>query len=319
MKTVILERNSLGVDIDVSCFKDFGELVEYPVTLLDEATDRIGDAECVLVNKIPMNEAILGKCPNVKLILESATGVDNIDIEYCNKRGITVTNVKSYSTPAVAQHTFAMLFYLLEHLRHYDDYVKGGTYASQPRFSNFDLPFVELMGKTWGIIGLGNIGRQVAKVAEAFGCRVIYYSASGKKYDDVPYENVDFDTLLRECDFITIHAPLNDYTRGIMDYEAFKKMKRTAYLINVGRGPIINDADLARALNENLIAGAGLDVLGKEPIAKDNPLGQIKDSNKIIITPHMAWASTESRQRLVDEMYLNAKAFTSGEERSVVK
>lgn len=317
MKTVILERNSLGVDIDVSRFADFGPVTEYPVTSYEDAAERIGDAQCVLVNKIPMGEKILESCPNVKLILESATGIDNIDLDYCSRRGITVTNVKSYSTDSVAQHTFALLFYLLESLSYYDEYVKGGTYASQPRFSHFDKAFFELKGKTWGIVGLGEIGRQVASVASAFGCRVIYYSASGRKYD-VPYEAADFKTLLEQSDIVSIHAPLNEYTKHLFTMDAFRQMKPTAYLLNVGRGPIIKDEDLAAALNEGLIAGAGLDVIGKEPIEKDNPLSNIKDSTKLIITPHMAWASTEARERLVSEMYENAKAFLNGEKRNVV-
>lgn len=318
MKTVILERNSLGIDIDVSRFADFGELIEYPVTLKDNATERIGDAECVVVNKVPMNKDTLDECQNVKLILECGTGVDNIDLEYCKSRNITVANVRGYSTQAVAQHTFALYFYLMEHLRHYDDFVKSGEYGNQPRFSNFDLSFNELYEKTWGIIGLGEIGRAVAKIATAYGCNVLYYSASGNSYD-VPYERVELDELLTKSDIVSIHAPLNDYTRGLIDKAALEKMKKTAYLINVGRGPIVNDADLAYALENDIIAGAGLDVLGKEPIAKDNPLGLIKDSNKLIITPHLAWATKEARERLVTEMYLNAKAYLSGEKRGVVE
>lgn len=317
MKTVILERNSLGVDIDMSRFGDFGEYVEYPVSSAEETVDRVADADVIVVNKIQMNATTLAKAKNLKLICESATGVDNIDLEYCKANGITVTNVKGYSTAMVAQHTFAMYLYLSEHLPFYDDYVKSDTYANQPRFSNFDKSFNEIDGKTWGIIGLGEIGRAVAKIATAFGAKVIYYSASGHK-QDVPYECVDKDTLLKESDILSIHAPLNEHTKGLIDMDALKKMKSSAYLINVGRGPIINDADLAQALNEGIIAGAGLDVLGKEPIAKDNPLGAIKDSEKLIITPHMAWASVEARERLVQEVYLNEKAYINGEKRGVV-
>lgn len=318
MKTVILERNSLGVDIDITRFGEFGEYVEYPVSSADETIDRVVDADVIVVNKIPMNATTLSKASNLKLICETATGVDNIDLEYCKAKGITVTNVKGYSSPAVAQHTFALLFYLLEKLPFYDNYVKSDTYANQPRFSNFDEPFFEIEGKVWGIIGLGEIGRSVAKIATAFGAKVVYYSASNHS-QDVPYERVDKETLLKESDIISIHAPLNEYTRALIDYDALKMMKNTAFLINVGRGPIIVDADLAKALNEGLIAGAGLDVLGKEPITKDNPLGKIKDSGKLIITPHMAWASNESRERLVNEVYLNEKAYLNGEKRGIVE
>lgn len=317
MKTVLLERNSLGVDIDVTRFGDFGEYVEYPVSSPEETVERVADADVIVLNKVPMNATTLAKAKNLKLICETATGVDNIDLEYCKANGITVTNVKGYSTAMVAQHTFALYLYLSEHMPYYDKYVKSGEYANQPRFSNFDLSFNEIDGKTWGIIGLGEIGRAVAKIATAFGAKVIYYSASGNK-QDVPYECVDKDTLLKESDVLSIHAPLNDKTRGLIDAEALKKMKKSAYLINVGRGPIIVDEDLANALEAGEIAGAGLDVLGKEPIAKDNPLGKIMDSDKIIITPHLAWASVEARERLVNEVYLNEKAFIAGEKRGVV-
>ena len=179
------------------------------------------------------------------------------------------------------------------------------------------MKFHELAGKTWGIIGLGAIGRGVADVAKAFGCRVIYYSASGRSYD-TPYEKVEFEELLAQSDILSIHAPLNEKTENLMDYQAFSKMKKSAILINVGRGPIVNDADLTKALEEGLIAGAGLDVLTKEPIEADNPLNKIKDSNKLIVTPHIAWATVEARTRLLDEVYKNIKAFLGGEKRNVV-
>lgn len=317
MKIVVTERESLGLDISMDILREFGELIEYPVSTVENVAERINDADIVIVNKVRMNESTLADCPNVKLILEAATGTDNIDIEYCKSRGIAVRNVKGYSTPAVAQHTFALYFYLAEHLPKYDAYVKSGEYSAQTNFAKFDWLFNELCGKTWGIIGLGEIGRCTAQIAAAFGCKVVYYSASGRSYD-VPYEQVDFDTLLTQSDVVSIHAPLNEYTRGIMDLEAIRKMKKSAYLINVGRGPIIKDEDLAIALEEGAIAGAGLDVLTAEPMTKDNPLRRIQDSDKLIITPHMAWASVEARERLVHEMYLNAKTFFAGEDRNVI-
>ncbi|MDD2968567.1 MAG: D-2-hydroxyacid dehydrogenase [Lachnospiraceae bacterium] len=317
MKIVLLERNSLGTDIDVSCYEKLGEVESYPVSDVNNAPDRIRDADIIIVNKVPMNELTLKDASRVKLICVTATGVDNIDFSYTSKRGIVVTNVKDYCTAAVAQHTFAMSLYLIEHLRHYDDYVKTGVYADQPRFSNFDLPFFELAGKTWGIIGMGNIGRNVAEIAKAFGCKVIFYSASGQN-TSTDYERVEFDDLLAKSDVISIHSPLTDRTRNLIDLDAMKKMKRSAVLINVARGPIVNDEDLYTALTENIIAAAGLDVLGKEPISKENPLGSLMDSNKLLITPHLAWASTEARIRLVDEIFNNASAFLNGEERNVV-
>lgn len=318
MNIVILERNSVGTDIDVSVYEKLGNVTAYRNTVKEDAAEKIKDADVIIANKCPLNEETMKDAPNVKLICEFATGYDNIDLAYCKSRGITVCNVRDYSTPAVAQHTFALAFYLLEHLPHYDHYVKGGEYAAQDRFSNFDLPFRELQGSTWGIIGMGNIGRMVAKIATAFGCNVIYYSTTGKNNDN-GYKQVDFDTLLKESDFLSVHCPLNEITRNLINADALRKMKKTAILINVARGPVVNNSDLYDALMNEEIAAAGLDVLENEPIISSNPLSKIQDSNKLIITPHLAWASTESRQRVVDEVYKNIEAFMNGEERCVVK
>lgn len=316
MNIVVLEQNSIGLDIDLSIYEEFGNVTYYANTV-NEVAERIKNADIVVANKAKLNEESLKDAKNVKLICEFATGYDNVDIEYCKKRGIGVANAVDYSTPAVAQHTFAMALYLLERLPFYDNYVKSGTYASQDRFSNFDRPFMELQGKRWGIIGLGNIGKKAAQIAKAFGCEVVYYSVTGKN-TNTDYQRVDFDELLSTCDFISVHCPLSDLTRDLIDYEAMKKMKKTAILINVARGPVVNNADLYRALTEGEIYAAGLDVLEKEPITEDNPLSQIKDSEKLIITPHMAWASTEARTRLAKEVYENIKAFINGEKRNIV-
>lgn len=303
-KIVMLERDNVGADIDLSYFENLGELTIYGTTDYDQVVERIGDAEVLVINKIPMNEATLKEAKNVKLICVTATGTDNVDMNYCASRGIAVKNVRSYSTESVVQHTFAMLFYLYEKLRFYDDYVKNGEYVNCPRFTFFGEEFHELSGKTWGIVGLGEIGERVAGIAGAFGCKVIYYSTSGRNNNDC-YERVDFDTLLTQSDIISIHAPLNEQTKHLFTYDAFAKMKNTAYLINVGRGPIVKEDDLCRALNENLLAGAGLDVLEKEPMSATNPLLSIKDSRKLLITPHIAWATTEARGRLMENVYRN--------------
>lgn len=318
MKLVFLEKNSLGDDIDLSDLSRFGELVAYPSSTVQEARERVKDADVVFSNKILMNEETLGEASRLKYIGITATGTNNVDFEYIGKRGITVTNVAGYSTDSVAQHTFALTFYLLEKLRYFDDYVKSGDYARSSLFCDFGQKFWELSGKTWGIIGLGAIGRKVAQIAASFGCRVIYYSASGKN-NNPDYERVDLDTLLRSSDVVSVHAPLTAQTEGMMNYEAFEKMKRSALFINVGRGPIVKEADLVRALNEGQIAGAGLDVLTKEPMAADSPLLEIQDSNKLLVTPHIAWASVEARKRLVRELILNLEAWQQGEERNVVK
>ena len=316
MNIVVLEQNSIGLDIDLTIYKEFGNVTYYGNTV-HEVAERIKDADIVIANKARLNEESMKDAPNVKLICEFATGYDNVDLEYCKKRGIAVANVVDYSTPAVAQHTFAMALYLLERLPYYDNYVKSGTYASQDRFSNFDKPFLELEGKRWGIVGLGNIGKKTAKIAKAFGCEVVYYSVTGKNSNQ-EYKRVEFDELLETCDFISVHCPLSDLTKNLIDYSAMKKMKKTAILLNVARGPVINNADLYRALTEGEIYAAGLDVLEKEPITDENPLSKIKDSEKLIITPHMAWASTESRTRLAVEVYENIKAFLNGEKRNIV-
>ena len=317
MKIVILERNSVGTDVEVSCFEKFGEVICYDNTVERQVAERIGDADIIIGNKAPLNESTLKDAANVKLICLFSTGYDCVDIDYCRGRNIKVANVVDYCTDAVSQHTFAMLFYLLEHLRHYDDYVKNGTYGAQDRFSNFDLPFVELKDKIWGIVGMGHIGRKVAGIAQAFGCHVIFYSASGKS-SCTEYERVDLDTLLRTSDFLSLHCPLSERTRGLIDKNALQKMKQTAILLNVARGPVINNADLYWALQNEEIMAAGVDVLEKEPIGSDNLLGRIQDSNRLLITPHMAWAATEARIRIVEEVFQNIEAYLNGKDRNIV-
>ena len=317
MKLVVLERNSVGTDVDVSCFERFGEVEYYPNTVAENTAERVKDADIVIANKAPMNESTLKDAPDVKLICLFATGFDNVDLDYCKSRSIKVANVVNYSTAAVVQHTLMLALALEEKLAFYDDYVKSDTYANQDRFSNFDRPFGEFEGKTWGIVGMGNIGRRVARVAQALGCKVIFYSASGNS-TCTEYERVELDTLLAQSDILSLHCPLSDRTRGLINKEAFARMKKSAILVNVARGPVVDTQALYEALTEGQIAAAGLDVLEKEPSSKDNPLGNIKDSTKLIITPHMAWASTEARERLVSEVSKNIEAFLGGEDRNIV-
>lgn len=317
MKISILERDSLGIDVDMSEIGKLGEVTVYGATTAEHAKEHIGDADIIIANKLPLNETTLKDAVNLKFVAQTATGTNNVDFSYTNERGILVANVPSYSTDSVAQHTFAMAFYLIEKLRYFDDYVKNGTYSKSNCFSCVDMIYPEIAGKTWGIIGMGAIGRKVAQIASAFGCRVICYSASGKTYD-TPYEQVSFDALLSESDILTVHAPLNDYTKGMMNYEAFSKMKKSAYFINVGRGPIVAEEDLVKALEEGLIRAAGLDVMCVEPLPIDSPLLKIQDSQKLLITPHTAWATSEARQRCVDEVAENIKAFLRGESRNIV-
>ena len=317
MNIVILERASVGDEISVEAIEKLGNVTIYDTTPIDLISERIQDAEVIIANKSPLNEKTLDNASKVRLICELATGYDNVDLDYCRKRGIAVRNVKGYSTDAVVQHTFALCLYLFEKLDYYDNYVKSGEYSRQDSFSHYDYKFSELASKTWGVIGLGAIGSRVADIAAAFGCNVVRYSLRDNPSDSA-YKTLDFDEFLSSCDIISIHCPLNDDTRGLFDYDAFSKMKRDAILINVARGGIVVDADLYRALNENLIYGAGLDVTSTEPMSDDNPLSDYMDSTRLIITPHMAWASVEARNRVVKETALNIEAFIKGEDRNVI-
>ena len=298
MKIVFLDAKSIGEDIDLSGFDRIGEVVKYDFSTPEEARERTKDADVIILNKVVIDEKSIGEAEHLKLVCVTATGTNNLDKEYLDARGITWRNVAGYSTESVAQHTFALLFYLLEKLRYYDDYVKTEKYIGDTIFTHFANRFHELSGMTWGIIGLGAIGRRVADIAKAFGCHVIYYSTSGKN-SQPGYERVDFETLLKESDIVSVHAPLDENTKGLMNREAFAKMKKNAIFLNLGRGPIVNEADLAEALEQGVIAAAGLDVLETEPMTEQNPLRRIKDSDKLLITPHIAWASVEARTRLM--------------------
>ena len=298
MKLVFLDTKTIGEDIDLSAYDALGEVVKYGFSTLEEIPERVKDADVLIVNKIAINEQTIGTAKNLKLVCVTATGTNNLDKEYLKKRGIAWRNVAGYSTESVTQHTFALLFYLLEKIRYYDDYVKNEKYINDTVFTHFAEHFNEVSGKTWGIIGLGAIGRRVADIAKMFGAHVIYYSASGSPAQE-GYEQVDFETLLATSDIVSVHAPLNEYTKDLMDREAFAKMKKTAIFLNLGRGPIVVEQDLYEALETGEIAAAGLDVLCEEPMSETNPLAKIKDSKKLIITPHIAWASVEARNRLM--------------------
>lgn len=298
MKIVFLDAKTIGDDIDLSGFEKLGDIVKYSFSTPEQAAERTQGADVIVVNKTPINRSTIGEAEHLKLVCVTATGVNNLDREYLAERGIAWRNVAGYSTESVAQHTFAMLFYLLEKLSYYDNYVKSEKYVEDTVFTHFERRFHELDKMTWGIVGLGAIGRRVYEIAETFGCRAVYYSTSGKNSQD-GYERVDFDTLLAESDIISVHAPLDANTEGLMNAEAFAKMKKSAIFLNLGRGPIVVEKDLAEALKNHVIAAAGLDVLSAEPMRADNPLREIKDSERLLITPHIAWASVEARTRLM--------------------
>ena len=310
MKLVFLDANSVGEDIDLSRFSDFGEFVKYGHSTAEQIPERVHDAHVIITNKCLINKDSVGNATNLKLVCVTATGTNNLDKDYLESRDILWRNVAGYSTESVAQHTFAMLFYLLEKLNYYDTYVKEEKYANDTLFTHFAEHFHEINGMTWGIIGLGNIGRRVADIAKAFGANVIYYSTSGKN-DQVGYTRTDLETLLKTSDIVSVHAPLTTSTEGLMNADAFKMMKSTAIFINVGRGAIVVEKDLADALNAGEIAAAGLDVLTEEPMSPDSPFLPIKDSKRLLITPHIAWASVEARRNLMNIIYGQIRDFVN--------
>jgi len=315
MKIVFLDAKTVGNDVDLSVFKQFGEFIFYETTDESQVLERTKDADIIITNKVVINKKVIDNAENLKLICEAATGYNNIDVNYAKEKGVQVRNVAGYSTESVVQHTFAMLFYLLEQLKYYDEYVKSGNYTKSDIFTHIGKPFYEINGKIWGIIGLGTIGRRVAQIAETFGARVIYYSTSGIERKE-NYKRVSLEELLKMSDIVSIHAPLNEKTKGLIKYDQLKLMKRKAILLNLGRGGIIDEQDLAKALDEDLIYGVCLDVLEKEPIDKDNPLLKVKNKDKLFITPHIAWTSIEARQKLINEIAKNIKTFLEGKDRN---
>lgn len=315
-KIVVLDGKTLG-NVDYIKLNEFGQVVYYDMTYGDQVAERISYADIILTNKVILKEEQLKNAPNLKLICEMATGYNNIDIKYARKNKIAVTNVAGYSTNTVAQHTFAMLLHLYNNISYFDEFIKSGEYSKSDMFTNLNMTYNDLCGKVWGIIGLGAIGKRVAKIAQAFGARVVYYSTSGKNVNP-DYAQVSFEELLDKSDVISIHSPLNEKTKGLINYEALSKMKKDSVLINVGRGPIVVDYDLARAIDEEIIGGAALDVFDVEPIPQDNPLLGVRNKERLVMTPHVAWASEESRKRLFDDLLENISAFNRGEFRNRV-
>ncbi|MBR6229058.1 MAG: hydroxyacid dehydrogenase [Eubacterium sp.] len=318
---VVLEADAAGVSFDP--LARFGKVITYEHTPQELVAERIREADIVVPNKCVLDQNTLADAKDLKLICEAATGYNNIDIDYCVSHGIPVTNARGYSTEAVVQHTFAMLLHLWEKLSYYADYVASGAYSSQPSFTHMGKTFHELSGKTYGIIGLGAIGRRVAEVATAFGMKVVYYSPSGNTYE-VPYERLDFDAFLQSCDVISCHTPLTEKTGGLMNASSFEKCKPSCYFLNLARGPIVVEKDLVKALEEGQIAGAALDVFETEPIPPHSPLMKYierhreEGTDKLLLTPHIAWAPLEARERLVEDVAQSIAAWLEGRPRSLV-
>lgn len=306
MKIVLLDTLTFG-DTDLGGFDAFGEVVRYETTRPDQTAQRLADADVAVTNKVVIDDAVMQTAASLKLICVAATGTNNIDHDAAGRRGIAVRNVAGYSTDAVVQHTFSMLFYLLGHSRYYDDYVKRGDWQRSPVFTHIGPSFHELRGKRWGIVGLGEIGRGVARVAEAFGAQVVYYSTSGKN-DDARFARTTLSRLLETSDIVSVHAPLNADTKGLIGHSELLMMKDGAVLLNLGRGGIVDERALAAILDAKPLY-AGLDVLETEPMADPHPLMGIAHKERLYITPHIAWTSVEARQRLIAAVIDNIRTF----------
>ena len=312
MKIILLDAKTLGSDIPLTVFSDMGEFTSYPKTEPDEITERIKDAEVIVTNKVKLYAEFLCHAPNLKLICVTATGYDNVDINYCKEHGIAVCNVKGYSTECVSQLTISMALSLTNHLRVFDDYVKSGEYSKSGIQNKLTPTFYEVYGKTWGVIGLGNIGKRVADIAKVMGCRVLAY----KRTPVEEYECVDLETLMKESDFISVHIPSSPETVGLISREMLGKMKEKAILINVARGNILDEKAVADAILDGSLYGFGCDVYSTEPFPEDHPYSKLSKCDNVILTPHMAWGGYETRVRLVDEVAKNIDAFYKGNERN---
>lgn len=314
MKITVLDASTLGNDLDLSPLSTVGETECFDTTLKDEIAERIKTTDIIITNKVKLNAEVLLGAKNLKLICVFATGYDNIDIDFCNENGIRVCNVVGYSTDSVAQVTLSGVLYLMTHLKEYTEYVRSGEYSRSGLANKVSPVFSELCGKTWGIVGYGNIGRKVGDIARAFGCKVIAY----KRNPSPDVTCVDFDTLCREADIISLHTPLNDETRGLIGERALSLMKPTAILYNASRGAVTDENAVAKAVIENKISAFGSDVYSVEPMAESHPFYSIKELPSVCLTPHMAWASKEARERCLSEIIENIKAFYEGRKRNCV-
>lgn len=314
MNVVLLDYGSLGCDVDLTPFQSTGTVTAYEMTTPDQLAERIQDADVLITNKLKLNRSNLGAAPHLKQICVTATGYDNIDLDYCAERGIAVCNVPGYSTDSVAQLTLAMAFALSTHLISYRNHVNGGFYARSGSPNLLSPVWHELTGRVWGIVGCGNIGRKVARVAQAMGCKVLVFRRSA----DPEFETADLDTLLRQSDVVSIHLPLNDQTRGIISREKLALMKKDAILINVARGAITDEAALADAIEAGQLGGLGVDVYSAEPLPAEHAYSRIMENPNVIFTPHCAWGALEARNRCVREVAENILAFSRGERRNRV-
>ena len=306
MKIVILDRATLGFDMDVSIFNSLGEVTSYDITSKDETKQRVKDADIVITNKVVISKEDMDNS-SIKLVAITATGTNNVDLEYAKQNNIEVKNVAGYSSSSVSQVAFGMIFHFVQKLNYYKAYVDEGNWQKSKIFTHIDKPFFELDGKRVGVIGLGDIGSSFAKRAKAFDCDIVYYSTSGRN-NNSEFKRVELDELLKTSDIISVHCPLNKQTENLLNYENMKTMKDGAILLNLGRGGIINEEDLSVLIDEKEIY-CGIDVVNKEPIEKSNPLLKVKNKDRLLLTPHIGWATIEARTRLIKMGANNIKEF----------
>lgn len=306
MKIVFLDRATLGFDICLDGFNKFGEVIVYDVTKPTETLTRVKDADIVVTNKVVINKEIMDNS-SIKLVCIAATGMNNVDLEYAKLKNIEVKNVAGYSTASVTQLTFSYVFYFIQKLNYYTSYVNEGNWQKSDIFTHIDKPFYELENKNWGIIGLGNIGESVANIAKSFGCNVSYYSTSGKN-NNTKFESKNLDNLLKESDIISIHCPLNNTTTNLLNKTNLSLIKDDAILMNLGRGGIINEEDLATIIDTKRLY-CGIDVVSKEPIEENSPLLKVVNKDRLALTPHIGWASIEARNRLINSIINNIEEF----------
>lgn len=310
MKIVFLDEYTLG-GADLSSIRSLGEYVGYESTRPEEVVERAEGAEVLIVNKVIIGEQEMAQLPDLRLICVAATGVNNIDLGAAKEHGISVRNAVGYSTHTVAEATLGSVLALCREVCYYDRYVKSGAYSASGQWVNFDRPTHRLWGKNWGVIGMGNIGREVARLAQAFGCKVAYASTSGASREE-EYERKDLNDLLAWADVISVHCPLNDATRGLIDVEEIALMKPTAFIVNVARGGIVVEEAVKEALNEGRLAGAAFDVYPSEPMPADSPLLHTDDPDRLLLSPHNAWSAVESIESLVECIATNIKNYKAG-------
>jgi glycerate dehydrogenase len=318
MHTVVLDADTLGRDLDLTVFDRFGTTTVHGYTTPDRIAERVREADFVITNKMRLGAGNLRSASHLRLICMTGTGTDGIDKVWCARNGIGVCNIRGYCTDSVVQHTFALLFTLLERTDRLWTHTRSGAYVGDTTFRHLDWTFHELSGQRFGILGMGAIGRGVAQAASAFGAEPVYWSSHDEDREG-SYERLGLEELLRTSDVVSVHSPLNDRTRGLLSDKELGWMKSSAYLLNLGRGGIVDEAALARALAAGRLAGCGLDVLAMEPMAEDSPLRNVLGSDRLFVTPHVAWASIEARRRCIDEVVLNLEDFLAGGSRNRVE